>query len=309
MRILIVDDSKAMQVIVQRSLVKLNIPSLELKFAFNGTEGLNIARSWEPELVISDWHMPEMSGLELLNALNREMLGIRVGFVTTETSADRRNEALHKGADFVINKPFDTQTFFSVLSPLIAQMADAKLKTAGITLAQAAASAEPSAEPSRIKLPPASSIQKTLNALSRQSVSVVQRPTEALSEHWLPAVVGLFVDHQSKVVRGICVIDLEATSILGGILAGLSQSSINQYIGDRNVPKKIVASLEQVFEVLSATLTDTVHHRDLEFKSMTSINTDMARLEALLSRGNTHRMDIEVSVANYGRGKMILIGS
>jgi len=305
MRILIVDDSKAMQVIVQRSLVKLNIPSLELKFAFNGTEGLNIARSWEPELVISDWHMPEMSGLELLNALNREMLGIRVGFVTTETSAERRNEALQKGADFVINKPFDTQTFFSVLSPLIAKMADAKLKTADMALAQAAASAEPS----RIKLPPASSIQKTLNALSRQSVSVVQRPTEALSEQWLPAVVGLFVDHQSKVVRGICVIDLEATSILGGILAGLSQSSINQYIGDRNVPKKIVASLEQVFEVLSATLTDTVHHRDLEFKSMTSINTDMARLEALLSRGNTHRMDIEVSVANYGRGKMILIGS
>ena len=305
MRILIVDDSKAMQVIVQRSLVKLNIPSLELKFAFNGTEGLNIARSWEPELVISDWHMPEMSGLELLNALNREMLGIRVGFVTTETSAERRNEALQKGADFVINKPFDTQTFFSVLSPLIAKMADVKLKTADMALAQAAASAEPS----RIKLPPASSIQKTLNALSRQSVSVVQRPTEALSEQWLPAVVGLFVDHQSKVVRGICVIDLEATSILGGILAGLSQSSINQYIGDRNVPKKIVASLEQVFEVLSATLTDTVHHRDLEFKSMTSINTDMARLEALLSRGNTHRMDIEVSVANYGRGKMILIGS
>ncbi|WP_320824330.1 response regulator [Reinekea sp.] len=305
MRILIVDDSKAMQVIVQRSLVKLNIPNLEVKFAFNGTEGLNLARSWEPELVISDWHMPEMSGLELLNALNREMLGIRVGFVTTETSAESRNEALQKGSDFVINKPFDTQTFFSVLSPLIEEMADTKLKAADLALAQAAASAQPS----RIKLPLASSIQKTLNALSQQAVTVVQKPTEALSEQWLPAVVGLFVDHQSKVVRGICVIDLEATSMLGGILAGLSKSSIHQYIGDRHVPKHIVAALERVFEVLSATITDTLEHRDLEFKSMTSINTDMARLEALLSRGNTHRMDVEISVANYGQGKMILIGS
>ncbi|WP_320824386.1 response regulator [Reinekea sp.] len=305
MRILIVDDSKAMQVIVQRSLVKLNIPNLEIKFAFNGTEGLDLARSWEPELVISDWHMPEMSGLELLDALNREMLGIRVGFVTTETSPERKSEALQKEAAFVINKPFDSQTFISVLAPLIEMMVQTKLKATEQALEQPMESAQPS----RIKLPLASSIQKTLTALSQQSVSVLQRPTEALSEHWLPAVVGLFVDHQSKVVRGICVIDLEATSILGGILTGLAQNSINQYIGDRNVPKKIVGSLERVFEVLSATLTDTVHHRDLEFKSMTSINTDMARLEALLSRGNTHRMDIEISVANYGQGKMILIGS
>jgi CheY-like chemotaxis protein len=57
-KILIVDDSKAMQTIVNRGIQAMGYSEIETRLASDGNEALDICRTWEPELVLCDWHMP-----------------------------------------------------------------------------------------------------------------------------------------------------------------------------------------------------------------------------------------------------------
>eukprot|EP01036_Dinobryon_divergens_P059569 gene59569-79482_t len=70
-RILIVDDSRAIQAIVRRVVERIGYPSLQLQVASNGEQALRLVDSFKPQLVLSDWHMPEMSGLEMFQMLRQ----------------------------------------------------------------------------------------------------------------------------------------------------------------------------------------------------------------------------------------------
>ena len=89
MRALIVDDSKAMRSFVGRIVREIGFETLE---AANGREGLEQLKSHaEVELILVDWNMPEMSGIEFLRAV-RAQPGI--------------NTALDAGANEYLMKPF-----------------------------------------------------------------------------------------------------------------------------------------------------------------------------------------------------------
>ena len=65
-KILIVDDSKAMRMIVSRVLRQAGYGNAEFVEASNGAEGLAAARAGGVDLILSDWNMPEMNGIEFL---------------------------------------------------------------------------------------------------------------------------------------------------------------------------------------------------------------------------------------------------
>jgi two-component system, chemotaxis family, chemotaxis protein CheY len=119
MKILIVDDSKAMRMIVRRHVEQARLPELEVLEAANGLEALEIIRADEPDLVFSDWNMPEMSGMELLNALRAEGSSVRFGFVTSESQPHMKDQALDAGALFLIVKPFTADDFQSVIARVL----------------------------------------------------------------------------------------------------------------------------------------------------------------------------------------------
>jgi len=117
--ILIVDDSKAMRLIVRRTLRQAGFGDYEVREACNGREALDEISKAPPALVISDWNMPEMNGIELLNELNARNLKVRFGFVTTEGTPDMRAIADQAGALFLIAKPFTPEQFETTLKPLL----------------------------------------------------------------------------------------------------------------------------------------------------------------------------------------------
>jgi two-component system chemotaxis response regulator CheY len=119
MKIMIVDDSKAMRMIVTRTLRQAGFGHHTLEQAGNGADALRAIRSAPPDLVLSDWNMPEMSGLELLQQLQSDGPQVRFGFVTAEGSPEMRRMALEAGASFVITKPFTVESFQEVLGPVI----------------------------------------------------------------------------------------------------------------------------------------------------------------------------------------------
>jgi two-component system chemotaxis response regulator CheY len=119
MKILIVDDSKAMRMIVRRTLRQAGFDQHVVSEATNGKEALETVRQTKPDLILSDWNMPEMSGIELLEALNAEGVGVKFGFVTTERTPEMRMRASNAGASFHIVKPFTPDDFKEALRPLL----------------------------------------------------------------------------------------------------------------------------------------------------------------------------------------------
>lgn len=120
MKILVVDDSKVMRSIVLRTLRQAGYGNHEIVEAGNGREALVAFRAGRPDLILSDWNMPEMNGLELLKAIRREAPKLSFGFVTSESTPDMRAAALEAGASFLITKPFTAETFQAALGRVAA---------------------------------------------------------------------------------------------------------------------------------------------------------------------------------------------
>ena len=119
MKVLVVDDSRAMRMIVLRTLRQAGFDNHEYVEAANGQEGLERIRSENPDVVLSDMNMPEMNGLELLKNCKAEYPDLRFGFITSESNDETRQQATDEGAEFFITKPFSPESFESVLSPVL----------------------------------------------------------------------------------------------------------------------------------------------------------------------------------------------
>jgi two-component system, chemotaxis family, chemotaxis protein CheY len=119
MKILIADDSRVMRQIVSRTLRQAGFDGHELVEASNGREGLQAVADEKPDVILSDWNMPEMSGLAFLQALRASGQAIPFGFVTSEGSDDMRAVAANAGAQFLIAKPFTAEAFQEALQPVL----------------------------------------------------------------------------------------------------------------------------------------------------------------------------------------------
>ncbi len=119
MHVLIVDDSKAMRNIVMRAVRQAGFDSLTFQEASNGAEALKVVRETPPDLILADWNMPEMSGLELLKALRSDGNSVKVGFVTSESDPTMRQLAFQAGALFMITKPFTPDALKAALQPVL----------------------------------------------------------------------------------------------------------------------------------------------------------------------------------------------
>ena len=109
MKVLVVDDSRAMRRIIAKFLVELGF---EVHEAGSGLEALVAApRIEDLGLILLDWNMPEMDGRALLERLRKdpEFADIPVMMVTTESEMEQVEVALQAGASEYLMKPFDRQ--------------------------------------------------------------------------------------------------------------------------------------------------------------------------------------------------------
>ncbi len=103
---LVVDDSRVIRKVACRILLDLGFETSE---AEDGGTALEACRRHMPDMILLDWCMPNMTGIEFLRALRRERDGERpiVVFCTTENDVAHITEALGAGANEYIMKPFD----------------------------------------------------------------------------------------------------------------------------------------------------------------------------------------------------------
>ncbi|MEM9039127.1 MAG: response regulator [Actinomycetota bacterium] len=120
MKILVVDDSSVMRKLVSRSIRQAGYPDADVIEAENGKEALDIATSAMPDVILADWNMPVMTGIEMLRALNKEAGGLAVGFITSESTDEIKQQAESAGAAFFLSKPIDVDDLSDALQAVIA---------------------------------------------------------------------------------------------------------------------------------------------------------------------------------------------
>jgi len=116
--ILVVDDSELihkLQGLVARQL------GLTLSHAYNGLEGLQLARRKKFRAILLDLNMPVLDGLTFLETLRKEELGepVPVIVVSTENDDEDIERALQKGATAFVKKPFTFEQISAVLQRVL----------------------------------------------------------------------------------------------------------------------------------------------------------------------------------------------
>jgi len=120
LKILVVDDSSAMRMMVIRTLRQAGFAGLEIDQAEDGAVALEKIRGATPDLVLCDWNMPNMNGIELLETLRGvDENEVPFGFITTESTQEMRQKATQAGAKFLIAKPFTSESFSKALDTVI----------------------------------------------------------------------------------------------------------------------------------------------------------------------------------------------
>jgi len=111
-KVLVIDDENDILLIIKSALHE---EGYDVATANNGYDGLALAEDASPDLIILDIMMPEMDGFEVLQQLkeNEKTAQIPVVILTGLSSKDKIREALNKGIDYYIVKPFEYQDLVS----------------------------------------------------------------------------------------------------------------------------------------------------------------------------------------------------
>jgi two-component system chemotaxis response regulator CheY len=118
MRALVIDDSRTIRTIIGKILKEIGMDVVE---AGNGREGLQqIKQHPGIDLVLVDWNMPEMNGLEFIQALRAQRAydRVRILMVTSETESEQVTKALTAGANEYLMKPFSREILIAKLDLL-----------------------------------------------------------------------------------------------------------------------------------------------------------------------------------------------
>ena len=144
MRFLIIDDSVTMRRIIANILVRIGYP--EVVHAANGREALERLATEPVDVVITDWYMPEMNGLDFVKILRTTPATshLPIMIVTANAASDDIQHALELGVKGYILKPFTVDTMKDKIDALVAQLPRD---------AQPAGEAPPGAEPA-VEAPP-----------------------------------------------------------------------------------------------------------------------------------------------------------
>jgi two-component system, chemotaxis family, chemotaxis protein CheY len=106
MKALVVDDSRTIRLILAKMLESCGF---EVELAPGGAEALaHLGSHADTSLILADWNMPGMTGLDLVKEIRRQpaLSGVRIVMVTTQSDSEHIVTALQAGADEYVMKPF-----------------------------------------------------------------------------------------------------------------------------------------------------------------------------------------------------------
>ena len=118
MRVLTVDDSRTILAMLRHTLVNAGFEVLQ---AEDGKQGLDVLKTEDVDVVITDINMPGMDGIEFIKHVRAsgQHQSLPILILTTETSQEKRDQGKQAGGTGWIVKPFDPDKLISVIQKVV----------------------------------------------------------------------------------------------------------------------------------------------------------------------------------------------
>lgn len=114
MKILIADDSPAQRFIQKSILIENGVSESDIIEAGTGTDVVSKVKTEQIKLIVIDWNMPEMDGLEAFKTVRKSGVTTPFIMITSEGEASKVQEALDAGLDNFLTKPLDADAFWEI---------------------------------------------------------------------------------------------------------------------------------------------------------------------------------------------------
>jgi two-component system, cell cycle response regulator DivK len=112
-KVLVVEDHHDTSFLLCRLL---KMEGYEVEHAIDGMVGYNAAESAHPDLIVTDIQMPRMDGIEMIKRIRESNACRQVPIIVMSAYGQRRiNDAIEAGADGVVEKPIDLDTFLQTI--------------------------------------------------------------------------------------------------------------------------------------------------------------------------------------------------
>ncbi|MFT6795523.1 MAG: two-component system alkaline phosphatase synthesis response regulator PhoP [Maribacter sp.] len=120
-KVLIVDDEPHIRMLIEQTLEDLEDEGVELLFAENGEQALQIIQDEKPNLVFLDVMMPKMNGMEVCQKVKKELLlnDVYIILLTAKGQEVDRQKGLDMGADRYMTKPFDPDEMLTIAEEIL----------------------------------------------------------------------------------------------------------------------------------------------------------------------------------------------
>ena len=120
-KLLIVDDEAHIRMLIEQTLEDLEDEGVELLFAENGEQALQLIQKEEPNLVFLDVMMPKMNGMEVCQKVKKELKlnHVYIILLTAKGQEVDRQKGLEMGADRYMTKPFDPDEMLSIAEEIL----------------------------------------------------------------------------------------------------------------------------------------------------------------------------------------------
>ena len=120
-KLLIVDDEAHIRMLIEQTLEDLEDEGVELLFAENGEQALEIIQREEPNLVFLDVMMPKMNGMEVCHKVKKELnlKDVYIILLTAKGQEVDRQKGLEMGADRYMTKPFDPDEMLDIAEEVL----------------------------------------------------------------------------------------------------------------------------------------------------------------------------------------------
>jgi two-component system response regulator MprA len=126
-RILIIEDDEAIVKIIRRTLT---YEGYQVEAALDGEAGLELARNHHPDLIILDWMLPGMDGLEVCHRI-RSFENMPILMLTAKDTLQDRVDGLDTGADDYMVKPFELEELLARIRALLRRTTAERSPTLG----------------------------------------------------------------------------------------------------------------------------------------------------------------------------------
>lgn len=295
-RFMVVDDSRAILSIICRAITAGGYQKDSVCAVSSGAEALEKVDALRPDLIITDWHMPGMSGLELVRALRQSgRRGIKIGMVTTEMSEVRIAEARENGIEFILHKPFKDGDLLAAIE-----------KCVGSPSASGRCDVVAPAVSERPLMESLDAVSRVVSASLPATHFTLEKSEPLQLDPLQPKVlVGLYSRMEQKSVDALCTMEMACAGLIGASILGYDPVEMRSAMSSETGREVIVQALSPFLKGV-AILFGGGHKAAHRLVRSNVLPFDTAPL----IKGLQHNAGLEtweLRIQGFGQGRFVLL--